>query len=90
MLLLAMLSLGAYGQEPQPAEHPSLRLEEGMPEDLVLYRIGAPTSTSLMTCGASTKSPWDCKIWSYKHLELDVYFRRTAAGKWVINSWRSY
>ena len=70
------------------------RLDEDMTEAQVVQITGyQPNTVSLDTCGQqSAHGPWGCKVetWgSTCHGELIVYFYKSSAGAWLVNSWHA-
>lgn len=79
---------------PYPQKAAILALDEGMSMKEVRRMMGDPDKSESRTCGSKTKSPWDCRIWTYEgyddsgtHHTLRVTFQRLDGGTWIVNGW---
>jgi hypothetical protein len=87
LALAGVLAPGLGGAE-YPSKETMLKLNEGMTMDQIKGLLGPPDSTSSLTCGSTTPSPWPCRLWSYdsRGHRLMVFFAKVGDA-WVVNHW---
>jgi hypothetical protein len=87
-VLLAVL-VPAIAFAKYPSVQLQMKLQEGMTMQQVQKLLGEPDEVSSGTCGALTKNPWRCRIWTYKgsgYRIFHVTFSQADKG-WVVNDW---
>lgn len=93
-LLLLQSIPTSHAQQPFDAGAASLKLTNGMTMAQVEQAVGyRPSASDETTCGTRVGPGWPCMVWYFNGgmaNTLQVLFRRTPVGAWVVNGWNTY